>query len=207
MDWSPVLTVVATGLVTLGGVWLNSRSTERNESRKIAAEAAREAARQEREDEAARAATQRARVDESRRVGQLVADIFAIQLESVRAASFANASDFEDWWNNDADIKVRQIIAAVRDDGLRTDLTMIVDALNDFENYSTLNWLSNVGWQAEHLIKLAFEIGSTMAREQNLDEAVREKLSSVRKNADAVVSYFEDMEEARRHQSDAAGSN
>lgn len=206
MDWSPVLTVIATGLATLGGVWLNSRSVERNEKRKLAAEEVRESASRAREDEAALAASRKAELDEDRRVGQLVADIFAVALESIRSTSFEDASEFQDWWNSDADIKVRRVVAAVRDNDLRTDLTMIVDALNDFDNYFTLNWLNNVSWQAEQLVKTGFEVGSTLARGQSLDVSLREKLASVQKHVDGVASYFEDMEEARRHQSGSGRS-
>lgn len=204
MDWTPILTVVATGAVTLSGVWINGRITARSDQRKLEAEqkkldteAAREADRQRREDqaEAKREARERDEADAAR--GQEIVDALLKGLRDVRDFEETDEdgfrSYFESKWSSRLSLIVRPIVGQIRDDESRSRLVVVMDGLDDFSDLAEQAYGANPRRFAESTILLMTDLASAVARRQRPEP-------SLLHDYDKLVELIDALDQHRRFQ-------
>lgn len=177
------MTVVATGVVTLSGVWINGRITARSDQRKLEAEqkkvdadAARERERQRRDDEAEAKREARERDDADAARGQEVVDALLRGLRDVRDFEEVDEEGFRSYftekWSSRLDLIVRPIVGRIRRDEARNRLIVVMDGLDDFSDLADQAYGRHPRRFAEGTILLGADLASAIARGQEPDETL-----------------------------------
>lgn len=195
IEWSPVFTVLATGIVTLAGVWLNNRHSAQQERLKLAADAEREGQRLRREDIAQEKAAADLTTAEDRETGAEIAEAFLDELSSFRGAKIDGSGSLQLFWRSSGDLTVRRAVGKVRDDERRSELSLVLDALSGFDDYCTVNSLNAFRWLFDSLLELGFDLGSCVQRAQVPDEELTTRLQFVRGNLRAVKEFYAELED------------
>lgn len=211
MDWSPFLTVVATGAVTLTGVWLNGRYAARGEQRRLAAEQTRldsevqrEAERIRREDHFDSRARDEAAELAARELATEIAEAFLTELRAVREFEEVHDAGFVSWyatkWSTRTDIALRRLVGRVRDDHERARVLAIVDALDMFDELAEWDFGAKRKPLIEKLLTLGFDVSATVSRGQQPDEALSKRVNSAMSDANGWLAYQERQRELQREQ-------
>lgn len=206
MDWSPILTVVATGAVTLAGVWINGRISARSDQRKLEAEqkkldaeAAREAERQSREDEAEVKRETRAREEADAAQGQDIVDALLRGLRDVRDFEEADENGFRKYfaekWSSRLDLTIRPLVGRIRNDEARNRLIVVMDGLDDFSGLADQVRGQHPRRFAEGTLLLGADLASAIARGQKPDAILLRQY-------DQLVEWIDALDERRRFQHD-----
>ncbi len=195
MDWTAVGTILATGGVTLGSVWLKGRFDYRAERERredelaVAKEAQLRADARSVAEEEARAA--RARLAE----GQQILSGFATILEDMRHYEDTSTPDeMEEAWSQNFDHKARLLVERVTDSSVREHMYVVLDALDLFESWTEKNDLQHLaGWQARTLARYLVELSGVYAREESaLGRGLEANLQLVRERAERALRESED---------------
>lgn len=210
MDWSPVLTVVATGGATLAGVWLNGRITLRSEARrsdaeqrKLDSEDARERERHRREDEAATRQAESEQRASAAALAHEIADQFLKGLRDIREFMEVDDAGFESYyeekWQTRLDLALRKNVGRVLDDADRNRLIEILDALEDAS--ALADWdFEKTRQKVEQLLLLGFDLAATSARRQKLDTELEARVLALRKLVESLDSHRAMQQELQREQ-------
>lgn len=211
MDWSPFLTVVATGAVTLTGVWLNGRYAARGEQRRLAAEQARLDSEIEREAERLRREDQsdaRERNDvadaEARELASEIAETFLNELRVVREFEEVDDAGFVSWykakWSTRTDIALRRLVGRVRDNDERARALQIVDTLDMFDELAEWDFGSKRKPLVEKLLTLGFDVSATVSRGQQPDDALGKRLMALTREVNGWIKYQDEQRELQIEQ-------
>lgn len=198
------MTVIATGVVTLSGVWINGRITARSEQRKLEAEqqkldaeSAREAERQRREDdaEAKRETRERDEADADR--GQEVVDALLTGLRDARDFEEVDEEGFRTYfaekWSSRLDLIIRPIVGRIRNDEARNRLIVVMDGLDDFSDLADQAYGQHPRRFAEGTILLGADLASAIARGQEPDETLLRQY-------DQLVEWIHALDDHRQFQ-------
>jgi hypothetical protein len=201
MDWAPVLTVIATGVVTLGGVWLNGKFSERTEARRQAEDRRRESDRVHREELADAAAQSTAQEIKAHALADEIAGLFLDEMREVRQHSQDKDSAFTPWfndrWKTTGDIRLRRAIGRIAEPHDRSRLMQMLDALDDYEALATWDF-STAQPKVEEFLALAFDLAATMARGQEPDSDLTARFERFQKDVREQGAYQEEQAELKR---------
>ena len=219
MDWTAVGTILATGVVTLGSVWLKGRYDQNVERAKILSdrEAANDARdRQERaerevreyaeraesvahdrEEKKHREAQGRAELTALRQNGQEVVSVVATLLNGLSALDDrTNPAEMETIWNRDCDAKVREASELISATAIRESIILVADQLADFEMYAEVNSLEGLGgWHAKVLVRTILELAGCVSRGEQPSPRLVGILDEVRTRIAAVEEKIAQAQE------------
>lgn len=202
----PVLTILATGGVTIVGGWLTAKFTRRNDELKIEAEQAREATRREHEDEAAIRALESAKKDADLKESKAraadeagrataVANRFLEVMRTVRDHDPERGDDadfatyFKLHWGTVNEIEVRREVGTLTDSVLRSRLNNLVMSMDD-HFMASRNGSSNSGW-AWWLSNMGIDFAQAAARGEEPDA---ETLQSYAKFFDVFTDVWDERQ-------------
>ena len=198
MDLTPFIPLFATVIgagATVGGIAIKGWFDSRSENARVVREEARSA--------------DLAKVNARERVAErahAIAGLFLDEIQAVRKfQDLTDATAFPVWfqkrWRTSGDISFRRAIAAVDDAEERTQLTKILDSIDDFETLAQWKYFhgGDQRW-VEETLTLGFDLASTMARGQEPDLRFVEHYEAFLR---FVSGYYADQEELRQAKEDA----
>lgn len=203
----PVLTILATGGVTIVGGWLTANYTRRNDQLKIDAEKAREATRLQHEEQAAIRALDSARrdaeleeskaraADEFARAAA-VADRFLEVLRTVRDHDPERGDDtdfatyFKLHWGTVNEIELRREVGTLTGSVLRNRLNNLVMSMDD--HYMASRYGSSESGWAWWLSNMGIDLAQAAARG---DEPDTETVVSYQRFFDVFTEVWEERQE------------
>lgn len=183
MDWTSVLTVIATGLVTLAGVWVNGLITSASERRKSAAEQARFETANEREDAAAELKGKaQAKLAEAS-VAREIVEHFTEALTEVRMFPNGDVANFDTQfgkrWDEHFELELRQSVGSLLDGEGRMRLVAIMDALGDFQPLAPFSGACETRRFVDDTLTLGIELALAFARGQIADDKQSQRFDSL----------------------------
>lgn len=215
----PVLTILATGLVTIFVAWLTAKSTRKTEQARIQADKEREAARiahekslalqeSERVESAVRqqradaevAARELAATEEAARA-KTVAELFFSVILYIESQNPELGDDrrfehyFAERWPS-FEVDLRRAIGALKGGELRNRLISLVSAITDTE-VASYHGSSPKGW-ASWLSDMAADLAMTASRAEEPDSELLERYSGFFVSFTEVHTYREEQWEMQR---------
>jgi hypothetical protein len=215
----PVLTILATGLVTLVVAVLTAKSTRKTEQDKMEAEKARDkarfaheksvaladleraelVARQQRDD--AEAAARKVADEEEAARAKAVAELFFGLILYIESHNPEQGDDtrfdkyFAEQWPT-SEVDLRRAIGALHDGELRNRLINLVSAMTDTE-VASYHGSSSKGWVG-WLSDIAVDLAMTASRMEEPDSQLLERYDAFFASVTDVYTYREEQWETQR---------
>jgi hypothetical protein len=197
MDWAPVFTVLATGFVTFGGVWLKGVYDLKAEKLRLDTQRRDAADERQRLQELEVRSTDLTERHERRTEGTRAKETFAEILEGLSKYNDAiGRENMTIHWNENFDARARLAVELISDADVRDDMLLIVNTLATFELYGMVNNLNSMGaWHVKNLVQTLLELAGSVARGEPVSPQLRGKVDSVRERDEAVDMFMSTQRE------------
>ncbi len=194
MDWSTVFTILATGAVSLGSVWLKGHFDARTEVKRL------EAQRQDAEAARQRQVAQDKEIQESQRNSQgkrngleAMGTFTQLLSELSLLPKAVDANAIATKWNTRYDARARAAIELIADADTREDMLRVIPALANLDSYLRVNHLDmNPLWSARELVQVLVELAGAESRGDDRSIGLDQRTQNVRDNVNVMEEHYMD---------------
>lgn len=196
MDWTSILTILATGLVTTAGVVAKGEFDARADRRRIAAEDKRAKDQMARADAAALVASAEKATEAGREAGRIALGVFTDMLSQIQAyARDISYESVEMHWQRDFDAKARQTSELIYSEPIRDQMNVVVSAMAEFNTFGYVSNLGNAQWNAVLLMTHLVSLAGCATRGDSPDRELITRLDAVTAGVAAIKQYWIDHPE------------